>query len=645
MSGISVGNGLSKGVGLSVGSGFSRGGGLYFSGFSVAPTLNLDFTTMTALPSTITFSRPSNATYYDSTGKLTYAPNNLLLRSEDGQAAAWSKNNVTATSNTTDVLDPLGGSTATKLVSTAAADNSFYQQVTQSYSVGQRWVFSFYARTLSGTATIPVIGDDANGNFWCNPGSNAVSITSSWTRFSVTGTSPSAAFSYIRAGLGGYNTWTTANTIYVWGLQLERVTYQTTPGTYNATTSAAYYGARLDYNPATLAARGLLIEEARTNLALYSDQFNNAAWGLSLVTVTTNSTTSPDGTVNAETITANAGGGAHAVYSTSNIASSASTNYAQSIFVKKGTYRFIYVAQSIGGNLGWATAIFDLDGGSSSATQTQVGGITPGVITSTQQENIGNGWFRLTLVASTTLTARYFTFGFASAATGNSFDAQGNVTFTATGAETFYVWGAQYELGSFATSYIPTAASSVARSADTASMTGTNFSSWYNQSEGTFVPQYDIEGFATNPGVFRASNAGATNYSQTRLTSTTSVGDVVVSSSQASFSFGGAIINALQKFALAYRVNDFAGTLNGATPLTDTSGSAPTDLDRLFLADVGSNVAPLNGHLASFVYYPSRLSDGQLQQLTLSAPPVGNALVWGAGNYLVWGDGNFLTWG
>jgi hypothetical protein len=123
------------------------------------------------------------------------------------------------------------------------------------------------------------------------------------------------------------------------------------------------------------------------------------------------------------------------------------------------------------------------------------------------------------------------------------------------------------------------------------------------------------------------------------------VGDVVVSTSQASFSFGGAIIDALQKFALAYRVNDFAGTLNGATPLTDTSGSAPTDLDRLFLADVGSNVAPLNGHLASFVYYPSRLSDGQLQQLTLSAPPVGNALVWGDGNYLIWDTGNFLTWG
>ena len=622
------------------------------------PSLNLNFTTMTALPSTITFSRPSNATYYDSTGKLTYAPNNLLTYSEQFDDGTWSKFNLNISPNST--IAPDGTLTADTY--TTIGSGEMGQNFTNAATV--IFVSMYVKRILTDYIFLQAVNIVGGGNavrqFFnistgvvasvqtFGTGFSKVSASiddagNGWYRVSLKVNVPSAnaAIVFSTSSTDAPATIIAGQSVFIWGAQAEAVTYQTTPGTYNATTSAVYYGARLDYNPATLAARGLLIEEARTNSFIQSNP-NNAYW-TTFGNTKTSTATGPDGVSGSACLITNNGTSTTPVLYSS-ITFSNITPAAESIFVKKNVGNG-YILNAFQGNNIYCSAIFDLNGTSDGeASQTSVGS-SGGTIVSTRKEYIGNGWFRLSLVgnfASAGSQIRHH--GVLDNSSGYTFQAiDGLVLLTSTASA--YVFGVQLETGSFATSYIPTAGGTVARSADEASMTGANFSSWYNQTEGTFVPQYDVEGFATNPGVFRASNAGATNYSQTRLTSTTSVGDVVVSSSQASFSFGGAIINALQKFALAYRVNDFAGTLNGATPLTDTSGSAPTDLDRLFLADVGSNVAPLNGHLASFVYYPSRLSDGQLQQLTLSAPPVGNALVWGDGNYLIWDTGNFLTWG
>ena len=53
------------------------------------------------------------------------------------------------------------------------------------------------------------------------------------------------------------------------------------------------------------------------------------------------------------------------------------------------------------------------------------------------------------------------------------------------GTSGIYVWGAQYEQGAHATSYIPTSGSTVTRADDFAVIKGTNFTDFYNQSEGT----------------------------------------------------------------------------------------------------------------------------------------------------------------
>ena len=91
--------------------------------------------------------------------------------------------------------------------------------------------------------------------------------------------------------------------------QLEAVTYQTTPSTYVATTSSAYYGPRFDYNPSTLAAKGLLIEGSRANVVLYSNDLTNAAWTKTNITAALNQT-GADGVANsASSITASAANG------------------------------------------------------------------------------------------------------------------------------------------------------------------------------------------------------------------------------------------------------------------------------------------------------------------------------------------------
>ena len=241
-----------------------------------APAVYTDFTAINStLPSSLyTYSGPSLRTIIDATGVITYAPNNLLTYSNTFSNAAWSASHATVTSNTSDVTDPLGGNSANKIVTANAADNFVGQISATGYTiVGRTFMFSFWARTLSGTAVVPIIGDDVAGKFWSDPSVNTVSVTAAWQHFAVYGVAPSGSIgSGPRVGFGGYSTWETAQTIYVYGATLSAVTYETTPrpGDQVITTSAAYYGPAFDYDPTALAPRGLRVEEARTNLYLNS---------------------------------------------------------------------------------------------------------------------------------------------------------------------------------------------------------------------------------------------------------------------------------------------------------------------------------------------------------------------------------------
>jgi len=176
---------------------------------------------------------------------------------------------------------------------------------------------------------------------------------------------------------------------------------------------------------------------------------------------------------------------------------------------------------------------------------------------------------------------------------------------------------AQIEVGGFATSFIPTAGTSVVRNADSASMTGTNFSSWYNQSEGTFVAAFDTVDVSTYAAVAVAftdlSNRIDLGTGNFILRSSVANGGVTQADLQ---SAGTTVANAVNTIAFAYKVNSFASAINGGGLLTDTSGTVPS-ISRL---DIGhrnnDGFTQLSGHIRRIAYYNTRLLNTQLQALT-----------------------------
>ena len=189
----------------------------------------------------------------------------------------------------------------------------------------------------------------------------------------------------------------------------------------------------------------------------------------------------------------------------------------------------------------------------------------------------------------------------------------GTLTLTVTGTVEF----AQLEIGAFATSFIPSAASQVTRAADSAVMTGTNFSSWYNVTQGTLYSEYI--NYTTVTGSLFSMDDGSTNNRIIQFTNTgTNPYFRVVSggADQANFIVGTVSVGVSAKFSAAYQVNNFAASVNGASVVVDTSGNVPTGLTT---ARIGQNVvsgAYLNGNIKRIAYYNRRLANSELTAIT-----------------------------
>jgi hypothetical protein len=273
------------------------------------PLVLLDFLSG-GLDPRVTFTRGSNATLVDSTGKITYAPANLLLQSQTFENASWSKIGATVTANTTTAPD--GTTTADTLVEDTSTGVHIAFQA-GSFVAGTTYTITVFAK--AGTRTrlnmINVGGVTYEGYFDLLTGTvisspvGTASITAAgngWYRCQMTSTAGSTASGNVQFRLVSSGTTTSytgdgTSGLFIWGAQLEQVTYQTTPGTYVATTSAAYYGPRFDYDPVTLAAKGLLIEQQRTNLSLHSGT-TAANWTAVGGTIANTGKLSPDGSAN-----------------------------------------------------------------------------------------------------------------------------------------------------------------------------------------------------------------------------------------------------------------------------------------------------------------------------------------------------------
>lgn len=197
-------------------------------------------------------------------------------------------------------------------------------------------------------------------------------------------------------------------------------------------------------------------------------------------------------------------------------------------------------------------------------------------------------------------------------------------TFTPTaGSSTFTVSGdvkfAQLEAGAFATSYIPTTATSLTRNADVVTMTGTNFSDWYNASEGTFVARFlsYIGASVNNPRILAVSDGSTANRLRSFLATTNTTTQVNSGGvSQASLNnTPSTLYGTFNKLAIGYKADRFVTAINGGAVSSDLSGAVPVAPIRLNIgADFDAAAATqLNGYLSSLNYYPQCLTNAETQ--------------------------------
>lgn len=257
--------------------------------------------------------RATTATRVNSAGLVELVPYNLLQYSEDYSNAAWISGEVSLASGQS---SPLGTNTAFKITGTSAT-NAFLLQVGIPVTSGNTYTASVYLKgTTSGAVSLRVDSGSAAPN-------NPVSYTTEWQRFTYTFTAGSTTATAI---LGGYNTWTGSEEIFVYGFQLVEGStakdYQKTETRLNIP--------RLDYSNGTCPS--LLVEPQRTNLAMWSEDFTNAVWQSNGSFITSNTQTAPSGELTADTFSTSQ---SNLIWQT--IAASTNTTYTLSLYVKLGT--------------------------------------------------------------------------------------------------------------------------------------------------------------------------------------------------------------------------------------------------------------------------------------------------------------------
>lgn len=542
----------------------------------------------------------SAATTYNST-----TVKNLLGFSEAFDNAAWTKSNASIVTGAQ--ANPVNGAfNAQKLMEdTVATVPHGFASANVTTIVGTPMASAFYAKAAGRSWVVANAFNAANKRCWFDlangtAGTTAAGCTTSitsvgngWYRCAVIQTAAATTMSlglYASTADGVLSYTGDGNSgVYIYGAQLSDSAsldpYVPTPAA--APSSTAYYGPRFDYDPVTLAPKGLLVEEARTNLQTYSEDFTNAIWTKTGATITANVATPPSGVANADKLVEDTSTGTHNVF---NAGAGAAGAHTFSVWAKAAGRNWIVL------RLEGVDTYFDLGNGI-------LGSVGVGITATIR--TFDNAWFRCTVTKTMAGTA---------AATFRLATSDGVSSYTGDGVSGVFLWGAQLEAGAFATSYIPTVASTVTRAADVATISGSLFSQWYNNTEGTLLAN------------FVPTNSIASNTRGATITDGTNrVTDIYIDVSVWR-SFNGttnvtpagstAVLNSTVNFASAYKSGDYAASMNGGAVGTAATAGVQSANKLTIGTNITNSAGFLNGHIRSVNFIPARAADFQLQALT-----------------------------
>jgi len=573
---------------LGLGLGLTRGGGVPFNPLSLDPyllfdtrssmigtfenpTLDLDPSDPDTLD-VITATRSGVATYTDADGVIQSASaDTVRVDHVQGEeltptkyqrvgytdfSQGWTEGGVTATNG-----DGFSGN-ASKILTGLVAYSSYSLSVSTFES--QNYTATFYIRRIAGTGMIVA-------RHYFAASSNDTDITSEvsteWQRLTVSFTGKTGGGNVVF----GFQMVTAGDQIEIAMPQVEEGTTATdfvanTTGSPKFITGATY-GPRVPM---------ILVEPSATNLLDYSEDFS--AFTATNTTVTVNDTESPDGNITASKITASSGTVRKSIARFA--ATTNATEYTVSFYAKAGSHQFVqtYVA-----NNGSIYANFDLVSG-----QTQAFGGTTSKMTLA-----ANGFYRceFTYTGASGLASAYIIFA----------DSLTHARAGDSSADGYYhIWGAQVEEGPVATSYIPTSGSTVTRQVDDLVIDGSDFTDFYNSSEGTFYIEtqikepekiYAVLRGGSNSQLFIYTNAATAHYFYDGGTSTT---------------FGDVTANQLSRFALSYNSSSVVASLNGS----QNTGTSSGNLASANKLEIGTQYdVHFNGHIKRLIYWPYHSDD------------------------------------
>lgn len=558
-------------------------------------TLTLDFTTG-VLDSRLTFTRASDATFINSSGLVQYADANYFARSETFDGSPWSLNGVSQTAAA--VTNPVGGNSS-RLIEVTASGGSKSLIAGMAVSAGFQYTFRIWVRAgasssvsigyYSGTAFLNITMTKVSGPGTVSGGTGSApqlitGLTSDWTQLQIVMATLATAVSGSWFIYPNGTSNAVGNSVYLWGAQAN---IGATANPYYSTTTAAYFAPRFDYDPTTLAPRGLLVEGQATNLARRSDDFNTTVtdgtqWVAAGYTAGTLSTTLPDGTTgNARRISIASGSGS---FRSADITVTAST-----------AYTFSFWARNNGGSQA-RFRVWNVTAGSSIVDYTQ--SVNNYVSQIGGANNTSSTWVRVSVQFTTPAgcTAIYV-----------------YPTSSDAGTVDLLIWGAQVEAGSGASSYIPTGASTATRVQDSLSCVSPNFAPWYQAATGTLLTDVTYTALSGNQSGIQFADATGVNETN-RLAIRRNIAIATragVTSAQFSPTATGRAIS-----AFAYANADYKFSQNGASfsLVAGGTGNVPQNIDRLVAFTPGPEVP--YGWVRRIKFWPTALPQATLNSIT-----------------------------